>query len=235
MAIELQTNLALEAIPDEPEHVVNIQWVEDFFTGKVKAPVSLVSTIDIPGTPGANHSFVVTAAGHLAVDGMNVVGGERILLTAQNPASENGIYTVTNVGNGGSAMLTRANDFNDGAKIFTGVTISVNSGDTHAHTIWKLTSDGPFTIGTTSLDFIKTTVAQGTKKFAETITGDGTETEFEIEHELGTEDVSVSIFNESTKSMVLADVKIVDGDNVEIGFAVAPPASAGPYRVTVIG
>lgn len=235
MAIELQTNIALEATPTEEEHVVNIKWVEDFFTGKVKAPVRLVSTVDIAGTPGANNIFEVTAAGHLSIDGVQVAGGDRVLLTDQNPASENGIYTVTDVGNGGGAELTRATDFDDGAKIFTGVTVSVNSGDTHANTIWKLTSDGPFTIGTTSLEFIKTTVSQGTKKFAETITGDGTETEFEIEHELGTEDVSVSIFNESTNGMVLCDVTIVDGDTVEIGFAEAPAASAGPYRVTVIG
>lgn len=235
MAIELQTNLALEAQPTDPEHVVNIQWVEQFFTGKVKAPVRLVSTQDIPGTPGANHVFDVTATGHLEIDGIQVAGGDRVLLTEQNPASENGIYTVTNVGNGGGAQLTRAQDFQESDQIFTGVTVAVNAGDNHSNTTWKLVTDGPFTVGTTSLEFIKTTVATGTKKFAETITGDGTETDFEVEHELGSEDVSVSIFNESTKSMVLADVTIVDGDTVEIGFAEPPPASAGPYRITVIG
>lgn len=241
MPIELQTNLALETEPVAPEHVVNIAWVEQFFTGKVKAPVRLVSTIDIPGTyaPGPM-TLTVTAAGHLDVDGIAVAGGDRVLLTDQSPASENGIYVVTSVGNGGGAVLTRATDFNDGAKIFTGVTVAVNAGDNNANTTWKLVTDGPFTVGTTSLEFVKTTVATGTKKYAMTLGDattpfDGILTDFEVEHELGTEDVQVSIRNLSTEGLVFADVTVVDGDTVEIGFADPPSASQGPYRVTVVG
>lgn len=241
MSIEILTNLSLEVEPIDPQHIPNIKWIESYFTGKVKAPVRLVSTIDIPGTyaPGPM-TLTVTAAGHLDIDGIAVAGGDRVLLTDQSPASENGIYVVTSVGDGGGAVLTRASDFNDGAKIFTGVTVAVNAGDNQANTTWKLVTDGPFTIGTTSLEFIKTTIATGTKKFAMTLGDattpfDGIETDFNVEHELGTEDVQVAIRNLSTEGLVLADVTVIDGDNVEVGFADPPAASQGPYRVTVVG
>lgn len=236
MPIELQTNLALECEPVDPSHVVNIRWVEQFFTGKVKAPVRVVSTVDLDGTPSTDHmTFVLTAAGPLVIDGVTLAVNDRVLLQGQANPEENGIYVVGNAGNGGPAELDRAADFADPSHIFTGVTIAVNQGTNHANTTWKLTSTGPFDIGVTGLDFISVTPTTGTAKYAETITGDGTETEFDIDHSLGTQDVSVSIRNLSTHGIVLADVTTVDNNTVEIGFCKAPEPSDGPYRVTVIG
>lgn len=74
----------------------------------------------------------------------------------------------------------------------------------------------------------------GGKRHAETITGDGTKTDWQITHALGTEDVVVGIHDVATKNLVFAAVTIDDADNVTVGFDPAPAAAAA-YRVVVLG
>lgn len=237
MPIELQTNIALETTPSDPKHLVNIQWVADFFTGQVKAPVRVVANSDQDGTyTAATKSFNYTVTGPTVIDGKTLALGERVLFVGQNDKTQNGIYTVFAVGNGGGTetVLERAPDFNDSTLISPGVTVAVQEGDDHADTTWKLITSGTIILDTTNLEWIPVTPATGAKKHAETITGDGATTDFPIQHNLGDTDVSVSIWNLSTKSIVLADVHTVDNNEVEIGFAEPPTAAMGPYRVVVI-
>jgi len=236
MPIELQTNIALETTPTAPEHLVNIQWVQDFFTGRVKMPVAVVATSDQAGTYDApTMTFTYTATGEIEIDDMVLAQDERVLLVGQSDATQNGIYTVSVVGDPSTeGELMRAADFNDSSHLVTGVTIAVTQGTQHADTTWKLITGGTLVLDTTALEFIPVTPSTGAAKYASTITGDGTETEFEIVHNLGDTDVSVSLWNLSTHSMVLADVRTIDNNRVEIGFAEAPTAAQGPYRVVVI-
>ena len=236
MAIELQTNIALETTPVDPKHLVNIQWVQDFVTGKVKLPVAAVATTDQAGTYDApTMTLTYTATGAVEIDDVTLALNERVLLVGQTDGTQNGIYTVAEVGNPTTpAELTRAADFNDSTHLVTGVTIGVTQGTQHADTTWKLVTGGTLVLDTTALEFIPVTPSTGAAKYAETITGDGTETDFEIEHNLGDTDVSVSIWNLTTHSMVLADVRTVDNNTVEVIFAEPPAASQGPYRVVVI-
>jgi hypothetical protein len=235
MAIELQTNIALETQPTDPAHLVNVQWVEEFFRGKIKMPVRLVATANIAGTyTAATHTLDVTAAGHLNIDSVAVAVGNRVLLTGQTAGTQNGVYTVEDTGNGGGAELKRASDFDDSSKLFTGVTLMVNEGTQHAATQWKLATTGTIILDTTALEFIPVTPVQAASKYAEDIQGDNTETDFEVEHELGTTDVAVTVRNLTTQAMVLTDVTVEDADTVIIGFA-DPPTPAQHYRVVVMG
>lgn len=236
MPIEIQTNLSLEATPVAPEHVVNIKWVEDYVAGKLKAPVRLVATADQAGTydPG-DLTLTYTAAGEIEIDGHELEEDDRVLLVGQTDGTENGIYTVTTEGVGTThTELTRAPDFDDDSRIFTGVTIAVTTGDDHANTTWRLITAGTIVLGTTALEFIPVTPATGAAKYAVTITGDGVATEFEVDHNLGDTDLSVSVWNLSTHSIVLVDVRTVNSNTIEIGFAEPPTAAQGPYRVVVI-
>lgn len=237
MSIEVQTNLSLEAQPVAPEHVVNIEWVVNYVSGKIKAPVRVVATANQAGTYAGTPAFTLTytATGPTTIDGEALAVGDRVLLAGQTTAQHNGIYTVTTVGAGAThTILTRATDFRQG-NINSGVTIAVNEGNSHAHSFWKLTSDDPITLDTTAINFLNVRPpAGGVVKFSEVITGDGTKTEFDVVHDLGTEDVSVQIWNNATQGMVLCDVKVVDDDEIEIGFDVAPTA-AQVYRVVVLG
>lgn len=238
MAIEIQTNLSLEATPIAPKHVVNIQWVEDFFKGKVKMPVRVVATTNQAGTySSGNMEFHYTATGETDVDGVELEDGNRVLFVGQTDGRENGIYVVVTAGTttpGQHTVLRRSDDFDHDDKIFAGVTVAVTEGDDHGDTTWKLVTDGANLLDNVALEWIQIQLATGAAKYAETITGDGVATEFDIVHNLTDTDVSVSIWNLATHSQVLADVKTVDNNTVEIGFAEPPLASQGPYRVVVI-
>src|SRR5215471_5492490 len=237
MAIELYTNISLETTPVDPKHLVPMSWVEDFVAGKVKAPVRVVATANQAGTYAAAPAmtFIYTATGPTTIDGVAVAANDRVLLVGQTTATQNGIYTVTTVGAGAThTILTRATDFNASSKIFSGVTIGVNQGDDHSHTFWKLTSDDPITLDTTPLNFITITPPISTRKFSEVIQGDGTETDFDIEHNLGTEDVHVQVWNNATKAWVITEVDIEDANTVSVYFDVAPTA-AQTFNVVVIG
>src|SRR5215831_3719263 len=99
MAIELQTNIALETTPVAPAHLVNIQWVQDFFTGRVKAPVAVVATTDQAGTYDApTMTFTYTATGAIDIDDELLALNDRVLLVGQTDGTQNGIYTVSVVG-----------------------------------------------------------------------------------------------------------------------------------------
>lgn len=176
------------------------------------------------------------AAGHLSVDGVQVTAGDRILLVGQTGANavQNGIYVVVDEGNGGPAELTRADDFNTSDKIYTGVAVTVREGTQHAHTTWRLITEGTITLDSTALQFIPVAPLAAASKFATDIVGDGTKDEFEIEHELGTTDVNVVIRDLTTNAMVITSWTVDDGDNVTIGFD-EPPSSADHYRVVVLG
>jgi hypothetical protein len=236
MAIELQTNISLETTPSAPKHLVNVQYVEAFFSGKIKGPVRLASTVDFAGTYAGAPAFTLTAGGTglVTIDGVATAPNDRVLLVGQTDARENGIYVVTNNGSAAPAVLTRADDFDDSSKISNGVSVTVDQGDLHANTTWRLTTPDPITLDTSPLTFVSTAPATGTAKFSDEIDGDGTATEFTITHGLGTEEVQVQVWNLASKAAVLTDITIVDDDEVEIGFAEAPPNTAH-YKVVVIG
>ena len=237
MPIELQTNIALETTPVAPEHLVNVKWVEDFVAGKIKAPVRLVATNDQAGTyTTSNMEFHFTAAGEIEFDDHELDHDDRVLLAGQTDGRHNGIYTVTTKGTGAThTVLTRAHDFDHDDKISSGVTVAVHEGDEHADTTWKLITPDPIVLDTTHLEFVPVTPTTGAAKFAVTIHGDGVDRDFQISHNLGSTDVSVSIWNLSTHSVVLTDVRTLNNNQVEIGFAEPPSAAHGPYRVVVIG
>lgn len=237
MGIELYTNISLETTPVDPKHLVPMSWVEDYVAGKVKAPVRAVATANQAGTYAAAPAmtFTYTATGATVVDGVTLAANDRVLFVGQTTATHNGIYTVTTVGAGAThTILTRASDFNASAKIFSGVTVGVNQGDDHSHSFWRLATDDPITLDTSALDFISVTPPIATRKYSETITGDSTEVDFEVTHDLGTEDVHVQIYNNATKAWVMTGVTIEDADTVTIHFDVAPTA-AQVFSVVVIG
>lgn len=237
MAIELQTNLALEPTPVAPEHVVNIRWVQEFFTGRVKMPCRLVSTVNIASTyhPHPDQELEMAANGHLEVDGEPVNMGDRVLIVGQSNQTQNGIYDVTDVGSTTAhARLVRSSDFNQSNQIFSGVSVAVNEGDFHSNTTWRLVTPDPITLDISHLEFISTAPAIGASKFAAEIHGDGFLRDFRVDHNLGSDEITVQVWNVGTRQMVLTDVTYEDDNAITIGFT-DPPPSTGHYRIVVIG
>lgn len=240
MPIELQTNLALVPEPSAPSHVVNVKWVQDFFTGLKKAPVRLVAVADQVGTFNVTDlEFTYTAQGPVDIDGEEVDQDDRILFTHQSNAIENLLYVCSHKGTAGTdeTILKCADDF--ATDIQPGMSVSVTEGDDHANTTWRLTTQGVITAGQTALAWEPFIPARGTEvKAIDFIPADGTATagggmEWSLAHDLGTDEVVVTIYNNSNKSLVLAEVEIEDNDHIAVRFGIEP--TAGSWRAVVVG
>lgn len=88
------------------------------------------------------------AAPGATIDGIAMVAGDRVLLTGQSTASQNGLYTW----NGASSAMTRTTDANTSAKVSGGLFTFVSEG-TYADSGWVLTTDSSITLGSTALTF----------------------------------------------------------------------------------
>lgn len=87
------------------------------------------------------------------VDGVNLVLGDRVLVSGQNTASQNGMYEVMTVGAGSNGTWARTSDGNATGEIQAGMIIMVTEGTVYKDTQWKLTSNNPIVLGVTDLVF----------------------------------------------------------------------------------
>ena len=87
------------------------------------------------------------------VDGVSLAVNDRVLVTGQTTASQNGIYDVTTVGTGSNGTWVRTSDANSTGEINAGVIVMVTEGITYHDTQWKLITDDPIVIGVTALTF----------------------------------------------------------------------------------
>ena len=132
-------------------------------TGSTATPASgnvrVATTGNLAGSRSTN---VITASANGAlgsIDGVTLAVGDRILLKNQGggaSSSDNGIYTVTSLGGGGSKWsLTRAGDANTSAEIVLGMQIGVTSGTASGGKTYYLSvpATGTITLNTTALGF----------------------------------------------------------------------------------
>lgn len=90
-----------------------------------------------------------------AVDGVNLSANDRVLVTGQSTASQNGIYFVSTLGSGSNGTWARSTDTNATGELLSGTIVMVTEGLIYADTQWKLTTDNPITIGSTALTFVQ--------------------------------------------------------------------------------
>ena len=81
------------------------------------------------------------------IDGVAVLSGQRVLVTAQTLAKDNGIYVAAN------GAWVRATDANTSAKVTPSLTVMVEEGTANGDSLWHLVTNGPITLGTTALSF----------------------------------------------------------------------------------
>lgn len=103
-----------------------------------------------------NQRLTGTSNGSLTVDGVLVVSGNRILVRAQSTASQNGVYVVTQVGDGYTPfILTRAPDFNTSAKASPGSFVFIEEGVSWSDTGWVMSSDAAITLDTSNINWVQ--------------------------------------------------------------------------------
>jgi filamentous hemagglutinin len=114
-----------------------------------KQSTRVVTTTNITLSGGAPNS----------VDGVNLVLGDRVLVTGQTTGSQNGLYYVTSLGTGSNGTWARTSDGNENGEIEAGMIVMVTEGTIYADTQWKLITDDPITINTTALTFTQNYMA----------------------------------------------------------------------------
>jgi phage-related tail fiber protein len=201
---------------------------------KWKEPVRVATTANI------------TLSGTQTIDGVAVVAGDRVLVKNQTTGSANGIYVAA------SGAWTRATDFDASAEVL-GAAAFVSEGSAQGNQVWLMTADAPITLGTTALAFaqvgggasytagtgisisggvIAIDTAVTARKMSATV-GDGTATTITVTHNLGTQDVAVSVRDAASNAGVLCDWVANGSNTVQLTFATAP--TTGQYRATVTG
>jgi len=149
--------------------------ISEFKNSVVAASTAAYTASYNNGTLGVGATLTNTAAfAAFSIDGYTPTGGDRVLIKDQAVAAQNGIYTVTTVGDGVTAwVLTRATDFDETLEMTAGSLVPVeNNGTDNPLTSWML--DGTVTtVGTTAVDFTQFTYNY---TFPQLIAGDpGTE------------------------------------------------------------
>lgn len=136
---------------------------------KYEAPNAYTANYNQPGGPGVGVGATLTNAGTLAAfapDGPTASVGDRILIYNQASALQNGVYTVTTVGDGSTAwVLTRATDADTYAlkspnSLGEGDAFFVTSGNTGAGETYICNTQGTITFGTTAINFVQISSAQ---------------------------------------------------------------------------
>jgi hypothetical protein len=89
----------------------------------------------------------------LAVDGITLEDGDRVLVNGQTDKKENGIYTVITKGTGNDGVWERAEDVDEDDEINAGMFAFVTEGETHEDTGWVVITNNPIDLGTHDIEF----------------------------------------------------------------------------------
>lgn len=134
----------LEALGEEIDEVAGRIPQDPKNTARAASVVPLGGSYDPVG--GATYRGRLTGMPN-TVDGVLLVGGDRVLVKNQTDATQNGIWVVTSLGTGVDGVWDRAPDFDEDAEVTSGARLNVTLGLTNKETAWVLTSDDPITIG----------------------------------------------------------------------------------------
>jgi hypothetical protein len=130
---------------------------------------NLTAAYNQPGGAGVGVGATLTNTGTLAAftpDGTVALVNDRILIYNQTNAFENGVYTVTVVGDGSTAwVLTRATDADTYALknpngLGEGDAFFITSGNTGAGETYVVNTQGVITFGTTAINFVQVSASQ---------------------------------------------------------------------------
>jgi len=160
------TTGAVSTSPSADTDIANKLYVDSIASGiNFHAACDYATTADLGtvsynnGTSGVGATITKTTTfATLSIDGASPTVGQRILVKNQTDTSQNGVYTVTNVGSGSTAwVLTRATDYDTSGtgtnEVDAGDFILVLSGTINTNTSWVQQTLLPITVGTTGIVF----------------------------------------------------------------------------------
>lgn len=114
-----------------------VNAVEFYLAARLGTVQDFSSTYD-NGTAGVGATLTATSNGAASFDGVAVSLNDFILVRQQTNTFENGLYSVTQVGDGSNpAILTRATTYDTAAKMKFGMTVGIVEGDTLDGMLWQ--------------------------------------------------------------------------------------------------
>ena len=133
------------ATPSADGHAATKGYVDSARSG-----LDVKQSVRVATTAAINLSSDLEAGD--VVDGVTLVAGDRVLVKNQGTASENGIYVAV-ASSAGAA--SRATDADSNTEVTAGMFTFVEEGTVNADSGFVLTTDGPITLGSTSLVFVQ--------------------------------------------------------------------------------
>src|SRR5210317_614522 len=142
--------------PTSDQDAATKAYVDSVANGlDVKESVKVATTANLSATYD-NGAGTLTAGsnGAISIDSVSLTSGDRVLVKDQSTATQNGIYTVTTVGDGSTAyVLTRAPDADTASELTGGTFFFAEQGSTNADNGYVATHNGTPTFGSTSITF----------------------------------------------------------------------------------
>jgi microcystin-dependent protein len=179
-------NFAITNVPTPVNggDAVNKAYADSLITGLTFIdPVLVCDTANFDatydnGVAGVGATLTANVNGAANVDGVALTIGDRVLFPLQTNQVHNGIYEVTQVGDGSNpAIYTRTTDYDTPAEIVPGDIVVVQDGTVNGGTLWIQTAVIT-TIGTDPIQFSELSLGGNfvTLNTTQTITGQKTMT-----------------------------------------------------------
>jgi hypothetical protein len=194
------------------------------------------------GTANGGSSWVTSTAGPYVIGTTNIVwvtfAGAGVTYSAGSGLTLTGtVFSVNVSGNTveiSSGNLRVKSNSSTGQPLLSGGTgneatygaINLAGGSTIVTGTLPLGNGGGYTTAATAK-----TALGFTTKYAQAV-GNGSLTSFTVTHSLGSSNVSVDVVEVSTGDLVMADILVVDANNVTVNFATAPASNA--FEVIVL-
>jgi len=153
--------VTLAADPVAALQAATKQYVDNIAQGLQQKPTAWVATTAaLPtntysnGTAGVGATLTATANGALTVDGVATTVGMVVFVKNEATQANNGLYTLTQLGDGTHPyILTRHVDMDQSAE-FTGAFVVVDTaGTSNGGSLWICNNNGAVTVGTTAITF----------------------------------------------------------------------------------
>lgn len=158
-------NITGLAAPSVASDATTKSYVDNLVNGvtwknaaRLATTTALAANTYANGTAGVGATLTANANGALSVDGVGTALNDRILVKNEVTASHNGIYSLTQLGDGSNPyILTRVTDYDQPSEAVAGTAVFIQEGTANADSGWIQTTTGTITIGTSSLLFTQFT------------------------------------------------------------------------------
>ena len=210
--------------PSSSAHAATKGYVDGVAQGlDIKASVRLASVLgDLASFTYSGGVLTQQVLAAITIDGVTPASGDRVLVRHMSTATENGIYTISQVGDGSTTAwtLTRAADFNTSALASPGSFTFVEEGNTLADTGWVMSSNAPITLDTSDIVFTQFSSA-GVVNAGDALSKSGNDLNVNVSASGGIEITSDELNIKLKNSSVLTDASGLEvGLNAEGSIAI---------------